>query len=39
MENLENIIKSMEMTPFNIILSKYGEKLQTFNENMTLYKE
>jgi hypothetical protein len=39
MENLENIVKSMEMTPFNIILSKYGEKLSNFNENLKLYKE
>ena len=27
MENLENIISSMEMIPFSVILNKYGEKL------------
>ena len=27
LDNIDNIVKNMEMGPFNIILSKYGEKI------------
>ncbi len=34
MDNLENIVKMMDLEPFKIILMKYNEKVQLLDENI-----
>ena len=39
LDNIENIVKNMEMGPFNIILSKYGEKIGLVEQNLLQMKK
>ena len=38
-ENIQNIVEGMEMAPFKVIIGKYKEKLEVFQNLLEEYKK